>query len=353
MKTEKNLRVLIDDGMQIRIGTGIGKYSSQLYEYLKQRIQVCDLNSFPAKKKNWFTRIKYLLYINSLKFKKKLEKYDVVHFTNYLMPLSIPPKTRCVVTIHDLTAFSHPETLSFLHRLYFRFAIKFSLKHADLILCISKTIKEEIINRFPKLVRKQKIDVIYCGLPYSSLPTLPPKRYNTFLYVGTIEKRKNISLIISAFSLFSQQNKLNYKLVLAGKLGFGSNEIVEKAKSSPFFDRIVFTGYISDEKRNEYYLTSGSLIFASVYEGFGIPQIEALYFGLPIILSDIPTNREITKNNGIYFKNNPSSLANAMAEFAFSKEKSIASAYKRQSNSNSYFCENLIEDYICAYLSII
>jgi len=354
MKTDKDLRVLIDDGMQIRVGTGIGKYSSQLYESLKQKIQVCDLNAFPAKKKTWFTRIKYLLYINSLKFKKKLKKYDVVHFTNYLMPLSIPKETKCVVTIHDLTAFSHPETLSFLHRLYFRFIIKFSLKHADLILCISNTIKEEIINRFPKLVRKQKMDVIYCGLPYNSLPTLPPERDNTFLYVGTIEKRKNISLIISAFNLFLAKSNSNYKLVLAGKMGLGSDEIIKEAKASPFSSQIIFTGYISDNKRDELYLNSGCLVFASLYEGFGIPQIESIYFGLPIILSDIPTNREITNNNGLYFKNNDSvSLAKAMTLFSFSKDGQIEKRRKLQPICTSFFYDNLIKNYISSYLYII
>ena len=161
------MKILIDDGMQIKIGTGIGKYSQYLYDELKKALSnndEVDLLSFSPRNnsRKELNRLNYLLYLNSKKFRNKCHSVDIVHFTNYALPLLRKKSVKYAVTIHDLTSFIHPETLPFIYRLYNRISIKYAIKHSDIIFTVSKSIKKEIEQRFTKYT--EKVYVAYPGL---------------------------------------------------------------------------------------------------------------------------------------------------------------------------------------------
>lgn len=324
------MKILIDDGFQLQVGTGIGQYTKMLIEDLKianKDVEVTRYKIMSKLNKN-LRRLVYILYINTIR-KIKERRYDVVHYTNYVVPFIKSKKCVNVVTIHDLVAFKFPETLPTFYRVYNQLMIKNSLKNADLIITVSESIKSEILEIFP--MYNDKVEVVYIGVNDAikypkeviesniSAMIYELKKEKFFLFVGTIEKRKNVDFIVKAFIKAKKENLEmgKYKLVLAGKQGFGFNEIEELIKTSEFKNDIMVTGYISEDELTSLYNNCEAYVFASKYEGFGIPQIECMECKTPIILSNIPTNLEISKDYGEYFDlSNENSLIEKFIKFA-------------------------------------
>lgn len=359
------MRVLIDDGMQIQVGTGIGKYTLYLYNELKNALtsdNAVDLEQFDkrdsSKKQG---RLKYLRHINSIDYYKKCGNYDVVHFTNYAMPFIKNPRTKYIVTIHDLASFTHPESLSTAYKLYNRFIVTHAIKNADVILTVSKAIKDEIGRKWPEYAGK--IRVAYPGLYSEFNPGSIQRQYDSevlsyiqkdkfFLFVGTVEKRKNLGIVLQAFINMKRQDRSNqYKLVLAGRAGYGYEEYEQIISNSEFRDDIIVTGYLSSADVNKLYSEAAAYVFPSVYEGFGSTQLECMVNHLPLILSDIPTNLEVSKEYGMFF-----SLDN-IDELQMRMEQIVRCDYDYVSKNKmadliceEYSWKNLISTYIEAYL---
>ena len=307
------MKVLIDDGLRIQLGTGIGNYCLYLYKSLKNEGCNVELSDYKATFQNRkLKRLQYILYLNGSKFRKKAAEYDVIHFAGQFLPMKKVKGVKYVVTVHDLTSIIHPETMSFLTALTSRQKIKRIMKNADSIVTVSNSVKKEMQEYFPEY--SEKVTPIYPG-NYDNI-----KRIETidqfdnenlrnvgetpfFLFVGTIEKRKNVGLIIDSFIKLKEksQNSQDYKLVLAGRPGFGYEEFFRTAQESKFSQDIIFTGYTSNDDCSRLYCRAAAYIFPTVYEGFGSTQLECMYCHTPIILSDIPTNREISKEYGLFF----------------------------------------------------
>ena len=310
------MKLLLDDGMQVKVGTGIGKYTQYLYETLlmsKNKNDIIELHSFDKKDKSKIVgRYKYIKYINSSNFLRKSENFDIVHFTNYAIPFRRSKKDKYVVTIHDLAAFYHPETFSKKYALYSQYVTDYAIKHSDLILTVSNSSRIEICERWPRYANR--IKYIYPGvytefMPYNiddnyeslSLHSLKDKKF--FLFVGTIEKRKNLGIVINAFiQLKKNKNASDFKLVLAGRSGFGFEEYKKMIDFSSCAKDIIVTGYLPKNDINRLYQHAAAYLFPTVYEGFGSTQLECMCNHLPLILSDIPTNKEVSKEYGLYFQ---------------------------------------------------
>lgn len=307
-----SLKLLIDDGMQISLGTGIGKYSQYLYGALSRRDDIdVDLISWkPASSSRKSNRFEYLKYINSGEFYQLVSNYDATLFTNYAIPYrTLPCRVACCIP--DMVSFLHPKTLPAAYRYYNRAMIRNSVKKSDLVLTISESVKKEIADCFPGYSSKiaytwlglyEGIHKDLCPDPYedATLSLLAPQKF--FLFVSTIEKRKNVGLVLDAFlKLKEHELAKDYKMVFAGRLGYGGEEFVAKARESKYGNDILFTGYVSDSDLNRLYNEASAFVFPTVYEGFGFAQIECMSVGLPIILSDIPTNREISRDYGLFF----------------------------------------------------
>lgn len=322
------MKIFIEDGLQIRNGTGIAQHTLHLYKALSRRgdAQV-ELTRFaPQTRSKVKRRLLYLLRIHSPSFFKQSKTYDVMHYTNFVIPMWRPKRVACVVTIHDLSAFLFSDTLPWVARLYAQFMIRHSLRRADLVLTVSETVHQELQKYFPKY--KAPIRVTYSGIEplpedavkagaYELEELSGLKNEKFFLFVGMIEKRKNVGVLIDAFLRLRQQRPGEaVKLVLAGRLGFGADEFQAMANRSPYGKDIIFTGYISQGDRDKLYRNALAFVFPTVYEGFGTPQLECMRWGLPIILSDIPVNREISGAYGVYFDlKNVDTLVDCMRRF--------------------------------------
>ena len=149
-------------------------------------------------------------------------------------------------------------------------------------------------------INESKISVIYNGYEKQTTEkTYSVKQKKYILFVGTIQPRKNLETLIDTFEKFIQTNK-NFKLVIVGKKGWLYDDIFEKVKKLKLEDKVIFTGHITDEDLVSYYKNAFCLALPSLYEGFGMPVLEALALGVPVIASDIPVLREVAGPAAMY-----------------------------------------------------
>jgi len=221
------------------------------------------------------------------------EKMDLSIFFNYVVPPNIDGKV--ITTIHDMTCLRFPETVKqgTLGRL--KRGISYSLERSDHILTISEFSKREIMELLS--VPEEKISVISCafslngtGADWRQIEEKWQLRKPYLLYVGTIEPRKNLTRLLKAFSLLKRENSIPHQLVLAGGKGWNNEEIYRTAKE---MENVIFTGYISEEEKIALYQNAEVFLFPSIYEGFGIPPLEAMTCGCPVVCANAASLPEV------------------------------------------------------------
>jgi glycosyltransferase involved in cell wall biosynthesis len=308
------MKVIIDDGLStIRRKTGIGQHTLLLYDSLRKYAKDRRLDQVTVKLTNYWIlrglppnlqRIMYLGWINTMgPFWHKCQNTELVHFTNYYIPYIKPGGIRYVVTIYDLTAWMVPDALPQNYARYIKKAVARSIFASDLIVTLTKAIKEEVLSYFT--IREDKITVCHTGVRsvfrhYESLSTRDSERF--FLFVGTIEYRKNIDTLIKALSkVRRRRGNQTLKLVLVGKKGFGFEEIQEVIYGESLSDSVSVVGYVEDKELVKLYNTAEALVLPSFYEGFGIPLIEAMACETPIVASDIPAFREVAGQAALFY----------------------------------------------------
>ena len=184
-----------------------------------------------------------------------------------------------------------------------------SAKKAKKVLTISKFSKDEIISLYK--VPPEKIKVVYPGfnrdLFHGKIPITKQnqikRKYQVsgsyLLYVGTLQPRKNLTRLIKAFS---QLNRPRLKLVIGGKRGWFYQQIFDQVKDLKIEDRVIFTGYIPDEDLPGLIKSSRAYVLPSLYEGFGMPPVEAQSVGVPVVVSKTSSLPEVVGDSGIYIK---------------------------------------------------
>jgi glycosyltransferase involved in cell wall biosynthesis len=219
-----------------------------------------------------------------------------------------------VVTIHDLAYLYYYEDFTRKDLWQLKNWTKFSVNKASQIIAVSKTTKKDIIKNYQ--IDENKIQVIYNGFEkknpsFAKASEGKQKLKNKepyILFVGTIQPRKNLEVLVDAFDKFTQTNK-NFKLVIVGKKGWLYKNIFEKVKTMKLEDKIIFTDHVTDEELIWYYKNAFCLVLPSFYEGFGIPVLEAMNFGCPVIASFSSSLPEIGGDASLYFDpKNPDDL---------------------------------------------
>lgn len=232
---------------------------------------------------------------------------DVTHFFNYHIPPGVKGKT--VVTVHDMTYKRYPETVKLKTKKMLDINLKRSLDRADVIIAVSEFSKKEILHYFPNC--EDKIKVIYNGVDLNRFNTnidknsqiLVQNKYkieeNYLLYLGTIEPRKNIERLIESYYLVNKESSDTPKIVLAGGKGWMYDNIFKKVDDLKLKDKVIFIGYIEDEDVPA--LIKGAMIFLfpSIYEGFGMPPLEAMACGTPVLTSNISSLPEVVGDSGV------------------------------------------------------
>ncbi|MDE5834388.1 MAG: glycosyltransferase family 4 protein [Ruminococcus sp.] len=229
-------------------------------------------------------------------------KSDITHFFNYIVPPFVHGKK--VVTVHDMVYKAFPETVRGRTRFMLETGLKKSLRRADIIVTDSEFSKSEIIRYFPE--HSEKIRVVPCGVdcekfkPCENPETIAEVKKSLeingdyFLYVGTIEPRKNLVRLIRAYKVFSKHVENPPKLVLAGAKGWLCDDIYALVKKLNLEKQVIFTKYVPSEDMTPLMCGAMAFVFPSLYEGFGMPPLEAMACGVPVLTSGEASLPEVT-----------------------------------------------------------
>lgn len=228
-------------------------------------------------------------------------KIDVVHSLHYTHPL-ISPCPR-VVTIHDLTFLRYPELHTVGRRLVMPLFIKRALTHAEALIFVSDATRRDAESLIP--TGRGIREVVPLGVDPKDFMVTAEDTGDTLaklsilkpflLFLGTIEPRKNIGRLIRAFESVANDFP-ELLLVIAGKLGWEFEGILTVIKTSNFRDRIRLLGFISDREKRHLLTRCSALIYPSLYEGFGLPVLEGMAAGAPVITSNVSSLPEVAGN---------------------------------------------------------
>lgn len=228
-------------------------------------------------------------------------RLKLFHGTNYDVPLWGGRPT--VLTIHDLSAYLYPETHVARRMRRSRRRLPLMARVATMIITPTESVRREVCEHLK--VNPAKVVAVPEAPRHIFRPLAPAESLavnkrlgvgaNFLLAVGTLEPRKNLIALVRAFEelVNSSDTASDLSLVIAGKTGWLTEELFAHVASSSLRDRIHFTGYVTDTELCALYSTCGAFIYPSLYEGFGLPPLEAMTCGAPVIASRIPSLLEI------------------------------------------------------------
>lgn len=230
---------------------------------------------------------------------KDIKKQNVDLFiapSSYIIPALTPKELKTVMVVHDLVAFLFPQKNNKKAMIIERTTLKKASQKAYKIVTVSENTKKDLLEKFPKI--KEKTEVVYPAIANtykpidSSLAEFKeeknlPKQF--FLFVGTLEPRKNIEAILKAHATLIDPQKKKHEnphLVVIGARGWQFSKIFQLLNELGTGEYVVFKGYTPEKELNNYYNSAIALVFPSLYEGFGLPALEAMQSACPVITSN-------------------------------------------------------------------
>jgi glycosyltransferase involved in cell wall biosynthesis len=231
-------------------------------------------------------------------------RLDVYHNPANIIPIFYLKKS--IITIHDLALYKNPEWFPDGHFFNKRILIPWSIAKAKKIIAVSQNTKDDLVKLFG--IRKSKVEVIHEGVEdYNQLKIDETKIENRlkidepyFLFIGSIEPRKNLVRLVQAYKeVLVSKPSLNPKLVLVGKKGWKYEPVFTAIENSGFKDKIIYLGYVNFEEKVYLLKNALALVYPSLYEGFGLPILEAMNLGVPIITSNISSIPELVIDNAL------------------------------------------------------
>jgi len=319
--------------------TGIGRYTHELVEHfieankkLKNPHELVlffnnpEYENFPEKThvKKILVNAKHYSLDEQFIFLKKLnqENLDLVHFPHFNVPVLY--NKPYIVTIHDLTLSMFPgqKMTKWYHRAGYNLTIKNSVKKAKKIIAVSENTKKDLVKLLH--VPEEKIAVIYNGVSpeFKVIPSYKNSSHDHFLlYAGVWRSHKNLPRLIGAFHLLKTENAelKNLKLFITGKPDPHYPEVKNSVRFLGLENDVKFLGLVPEEELIKLYNQAKIFVFPSLYEGFGLPPLEAMSCGAPVAAADSSSIPEICgRENAVFF--NPHKIESIAA--------SILSIYK-------------------------
>ncbi len=352
---------------------GIGYYVQELVSHLlkidskneyvlfftKENFKECRLSSPNLTKKIVSSPYYSLSEQIVFPFDLRSQKLDIMHFTNFNNPLFWFGKF--VVTIHDLTLMFFPggKKKSSLHKLGYRLALLSACKKARKIIAVSRHTKKDIIRFFN--IPDDKIKVIYEGIEDKYHPIEDRKfiekikiKYDIqtpyIMYIGAWKKHKNINNLIKAFDILKRKYKFPHKLVLMGKEDFLAEELKKEINKLDIKKDIVFTGFVYEEDLPALYNAASLFVFPSLYEGFGLPPLEALACGVPVVASNVSSLPEILGKSAEFFNpKDPEDMALKIRDVLFSKKRQEELVKKGFRQASQFVWEKTAQETLQVY----
>ncbi len=315
------MKKIVIDARMIN-NSGIGTYTKQLIAALSNSFELIIMGNKTLLQSNYnLKNISVIQYGSSIysireqfELPNKIPRCDIFISPHYNIPLLPVKAKKRIVIIHDVYHLAFYSTLSIKQKLYAKTLINSAVKICDSVVTVSNFSKSEIIKYTHAI--ESKISVINFGIDTAQFirgnnsdePQQTLSKYNLpkkfFLFVGNIKPHKNLYNLLLAFELFLKQNR-NYKLVIAGKkegLITQDNNVFNLINSNKNLkENVLFTGYISYKELSSLYKAADTLVFPSYYEGFGIPPLEAMLAGCPVIASNAASIPEVCGDAALYF----------------------------------------------------
>ncbi len=230
---------------------------------------------------------------------------DVFLSPDNFLSLRTPVKT--VLVVHDIFFVHHPEMFPASQRRYYEFFCPRFLRRADGIVAVSEFVKDDIGRHFPAAAEKIVAACNGCREGYHPLQTAEIQKVREkyakgqpyFFYVGAVHPRKNVHRLIAAFDQFKQATGAPVKLLIAGRFAWKSGEVKTAWEAARFQKDIIFLGYVSDEEAPALTGAALALTYVSLFEGFGIPILEAMHCDVPVITSNVCSMPEVAGEAGL------------------------------------------------------
>ncbi len=234
-------------------------------------------------------------------------RVDVLHCPKSAIPL-LSPHCPVVVTLHDLIPLQHPELETRLAHWYWRLHIPMAVRSSNFIITISEFARREILDAFE--VPEERIMVILNGFDRrmllkreASTGSIVRDKYGLpesyLLYVGTIQPRKNIGTMIEAYVQLRREKGVNQKLVIVGRKGWLYESLFTRIKDLELENEVIFTGFVPDDDLAYLYDGASVFVYLSLFEGFGIPPLEAMACAIPVVCSNTTSLPEVIGDAGI------------------------------------------------------
>lgn len=300
------MKIAIDTQTTLGQKSGFGFYVKNLIEALANvdpRDEYVLIK--PLTEKDFSTPKR--LFWDQVTFPKRASKakVDLLHQPCFSAPLFYRGKV--VVTCHDLISIFFPKNLPLASRLFYSKWMPFSYRRADMIIAISEHTKRDIMALLK--IPESKIRVIHSAAskdfrPIRSKAILAKvqKKYftgkNYLLHVGTLEPRKNLPFLVRAYALAVREG-IDAKLVITGKKGWYYEGLFRLVDELHLNDKVIFTGYVAEYDLPALYSGARTFVFPSIYEGFGLPPLEAMACGTPVISSNTSSLPEVIDKAGI------------------------------------------------------
>ena len=243
-----------------------------------------------------------------VKIPQVLKKYKADIFVSADGFCSLTTSVPQCLVIHDLAFLHHPAFIKKSHLIFYKRYTPRFLKKAGSIATVSAFTKADIHQRYK--IDNEKISVVYNAAKPSFKPLTEDLKFNVklkytegkefFLYSGAIHPRKNLLNLLKGFSLFKKRLKSNFKLVIAGRLAWKYESFLKDLETYKYRHDVILTGYLPEEELVSLTASAYALVYPSLFEGFGVPVLEAMQSGVPVITSASSAMEEIAGDAALY-----------------------------------------------------
>ncbi|OGO05762.1 MAG: hypothetical protein A2Y73_07290 [Chloroflexi bacterium RBG_13_56_8] len=249
------------------------------------------------------------------------QKLDLLH-----VPMNVGPiiaSCPIVVTVHDLSFYHYPELFRPLQRVYQQVFTRRTVSRAAGVIAVSHSTRDDLIRMLG--VPEDKVTVIHNGVGDEMYPIENLEKVNAFrhqrqlpkemiLFLGTIEPRKNLVSLLEAYAILRKKRDFNHQLVIAGARGWYYEKIYDTVERLGLRNEVLFPGYVPSDELALWYNAASLFVYPSLYEGFGLPPLEAMACGTPVIVSNVSSLPEVVGEAGLTVDpRDPSALANAIS----------------------------------------
>jgi len=286
-------------------------------------------------------------------------RLDLLHSPHYTMPLAKP--CRVVVTFHDMTFFLYPQMHLLYKRIFFRTMIPLTARRADALIAISESTRADILRILR--IAPSRVTTIPYGIAAHFQPRTDAREREAFcqqrniprpfvLYVGNLEPRKNLPLLVRAFARLVTSG-LPHHLVFAGARGWDDAALFTTIEELGLSARVHLPGYVPQSELPYLYSAADLCVYPSLYEGFGLPVLEAMACGVPVITSTISSMPEVTGDAALLVEpNDVDALADAMRRVLTDRALNATLGAKGQARARAFSWERTAQATLALYTRV-